>query len=508
MHRARTLKPSALTTRITTALTGLASVAAIVGVAALAPPSAQLAVTPMAAIVDSPDTVGISDNDLYWDANDPAAITDSLDKMQALGVQNIRIAVPWAGIEPVDGNYDWSRVDAMVNAADARGMGILAVVSTSPTWTRAAGSDVYAPPTNPATMADFLRTLSSRYAGKIGAYEVWNEPNYYVAYQPAPDPAGYTALLKAAYPAIKAGDPDAQVIGGVLGSTLTWGNYTMNPVDFVQQMYADGAEGSFDALSFHPYQNTLMFSQGPAMTQESPLGQLTRIRTIMSTNGDASKEIWSSEYGLPTGVVGEQNQASFMNDFLTTWSTLPYAGPSFVYTLQDRNTADTTDPESTFGIYRDDGTGKPVASVIAAFIASHRTSSSTAVARDAALVSKATTTAASTSAATPTASTPTASTPTESTPVTTPSTSSTAPTPDVATPAASTTTTPSTTTEPAVTEPATTDATAADASAAEARTAAATTAAATATAPSATEPATTAPTATTQEATPTASAAP
>jgi hypothetical protein len=398
VHLARTRPTWPLATRITTAATGLASIAAVVGVVALAPPSGQLAVTPVAAIVDSPTTVGISDNDLYWDANNPAAVQESLDRMQALGVQNIRIAVPWAAVEPVDGYYDWSSIDAMVNAADARGMGVLAVVSTSPTWTRSADSTVYNPPSDPAAFADFLRTMSSRYAGKVGAYEVWNEPNYYVAYSPAPDPAGYTALLKAAYPAIKAGDPNAEVIGGVVGSTLTWGTYTMNPVDFVQQMYADGAAGSFDALSFHPYQNTLMFSQGPSVSTESPLSQLTRIRDLMSANGDASKEIWASEYGLPTGTVGEQNQAAFVGDFLNTWSTLPYAGPAFLYTLNDRDTADTTDPENTFGIYRDDGTAKPVAAVIQQFIATHPTSSS-AAARNAALVSSTSTTEPSTTAA-------------------------------------------------------------------------------------------------------------
>ncbi|MEH3155927.1 MAG: cellulase family glycosylhydrolase [Gordonia paraffinivorans] len=437
MHQARPRSTWPLITRITTAATGLASVAAVVGVVALAPPSGQMAVTPVAAIVDSPTTVGISDNDLYWDANNPASVQESLDRMQALGVQNIRIAVPWAAVEPVDGYYDWSSIDAMVNAADARGMGVLAVVSTSPTWTRGTDSTVYTPPSDPSAFADFLQTMSSRYAGKVGAYEVWNEPNYYAAYSPAPDPAGYTALLKAAYPAIKAGDPDAEVIGGVLGSTLTWGSYTMNPVDFVQQMYADGAAGSFDALSFHPYQNTLMFSQGPSVSTESPLSQLTRIRDLMSANGDASKEIWASEYGLPTGTVGDQNQATFVGDFLDTWSTLPYAGPAFLYTLDDRNSADTTDPENTFGIYRDDGTAKPVAEVIKQFIATHP-QSTTAAARDAALVSSASSTGSESSTAS-TGSTP-------STSSAAPSTTA-EPTPGETT-AAPTTTEPATTTVP------------------------------------------------------------
>jgi polysaccharide biosynthesis protein PslG len=83
---------------------------------------------------------------------------------------------------------------------------------------------------------------AQRYAGKVGAYEIWNEPNAAPYYGPQPDPAGYTELLKAAYPAIKAADPDATVIGGVVGSTVTYENYTLNPVTFVDEMYQNGAQ--------------------------------------------------------------------------------------------------------------------------------------------------------------------------------------------------------------------------------------------------------------------------
>ena len=52
------------------------------------------------------------------------------------------------------------------------------------------------------------------------------------------------------------------MIGGVVGSVTTYGNLTMNPIDFVDGIYAAGGEPYFDALSFHPHQYTTQFSQG------------------------------------------------------------------------------------------------------------------------------------------------------------------------------------------------------------------------------------------------------
>ncbi|GGF13142.1 endo-1,4-beta-xylanase [Williamsia phyllosphaerae] len=326
-----------------------------------------------ASISNSPNTVGISDNDLYLTAGDPASVKKHLDELQALGVTNIRIAIPWAAVEASNGNFDWTLIDNMVSAADARGMGILGVVNTTPGWARGQYTNLYAPPDNPATYANFMTALATRYTGKIGAYEVWNEPNAAFAYSSpnGPDPAGYTALLKAAYTAIKAADPKATVIGGVLGATVSWGSYALNPIDFVTQMYAAGAKGYFDALSYHPYQYTLPFSTGVNAHPDSPLNQLNAIYALMQANGDGTKSIWSSEYGLPTGLVGEQQQADYISDFLNKWSSLPYAGPNFLYTTVDRNSSDTNDPESTFGLFRDNWVAKLAATVVKNWIAAH-----------------------------------------------------------------------------------------------------------------------------------------
>jgi hypothetical protein len=251
----------------------------------------------------------------------------------------------------------------MVNAADSRGMGVLGVINSTPFWATEPGQPALSgAPASPAAYGEFAGLVAERYAGKVGAYEIWNEPNAYIFYSPEPDPAGYTDLLKAAYPAIKAADPDATVIGGVVGSVITYENLTMNPIDFVDGIYAAGGQPYFDALSFHPYQYTTPFSEGGYLP-DSPINQLAAMHDLMVANGDGDKLIWASEYGEPSSVAGEANQAAYLEDMLTTWRTLGYTGPTFVWTLQDRDTA-STNPEDTFGVIRSDGTWKPAAYVI------------------------------------------------------------------------------------------------------------------------------------------------
>lgn len=350
-------------------MAGMATVAVSAVGATTLPPglrSVTMDVATMAAIDESNTTIGIADSDLYFAT--PAQMDAALDEMQAMGVNTVRIGIPWAGINPIPGYYNWSQDDYLINAADARGMGVLAVITTTPGWANSPSAPgVYGAPASAAAYGQFAGLAAQRYAGKVGAYEIWNEPNAAPYYGPQPDPAGYTKLLQAAYPAIKAADPNATVVGGVVGSTVTYENLTLNPVTFVDEMYENGAQGYFDALSFHPYQYTTPFSQG-AYNPNNPIVQLDDIHDLMVANGDGGKLIWASEYGEPTSVAGEANQAAYTQDMLTTWRTIGYTGPAFVYTLQDTAAAgtDSATPEDSLGLIRADGTWKPAADVVRA----------------------------------------------------------------------------------------------------------------------------------------------
>jgi hypothetical protein len=134
-------------------------------------------------------------------------------------------------------------------------------------------------------------------------------------------------VLQAGYTAIKAADPNATVVGGVLISSTDYGDVSINPVRYLQGMYDAGAAGYFDALSFHPYHYTLPFSQGRPYGDLSAINQMDLMHEVMVANGDGGKLIWASEYGQSTAIVDEATQAAYISDFLNSWSQIDDARP-------------------------------------------------------------------------------------------------------------------------------------------------------------------------------------
>ena len=324
--------------------------------------ASNMKIAEVASIRELPSTLGFADSQIYL-ASD-ADTAQAASAWVANGVDTVRIGVPWAGVEATQGEFDWSSADRVVNAAASKGIAIICVITSAPRWAMASGSlPPHGSPKSPDQYGDFTAEVAQRYKGKIAAYEIWNEPNGVLGYSPSPNPTGYTALLKAAYPKIKAVDPAAIVVAGALASGMSWGFMTINPVTFVTNMYAAGARNYFDALSFHPYNYDYKFSDGMYQV-DSPVDQLIRIRNIMVSNGDGAKKIWATEYGLPTNQVTEEEQAAFISDMIASWPQLPYVGPLMIYSTRDRESGGSSN-EDSFGVYRTDWTPKPAQQVIA-----------------------------------------------------------------------------------------------------------------------------------------------
>jgi hypothetical protein len=85
-----------------------------------------------------------------------------------------------------------------------------------------------------------MRALAARYAGSVGAYEIWNEPNLATKNGgAAATPAHYLAVLKTAYPAVKQSDPCALVLAAPLAATATTNPaIAVDGLQFYRELYA------------------------------------------------------------------------------------------------------------------------------------------------------------------------------------------------------------------------------------------------------------------------------
>jgi hypothetical protein len=291
----------------------------------------------------------------------------SLDGIKRTGASWIRVSIYWSVVQRRGpASYDWRPFDAVVKGARRRGLAVLGTILDTPPWAKAPGTPPHAPPTDPAAFGRFAYRVARHFRPRgVHAYEIWNEPNIADAWAPRPDPARYTRLLEEAYRGIKRADPSATVVSGGLSPYAGYGVADarhMNPLTFLEQMYANGARGSMDAVGWHPYN----FPGGLAYHPWSSWSQLAQTkpsaRSVMRANGDAAKKIWATEWGAPTGAsaesVTETAQAELVTAALRQLRAWRWAGPSFFYTFRDKGT-NAASRFDNFGLVRHDWSAKP-----------------------------------------------------------------------------------------------------------------------------------------------------
>lgn len=269
---------------------------------------------------------------LWWTIDGKTADFDTR-LVDDMGFGWLKQKFAWRDIELVKGAFDWQRPDWIVTMAEKYGLKLLIRLDFQPQWAQAdpsIGID-NGPPARVQDFADYCSAVAGRFAGRIAAYEVWNEPNLAREWggQP-PDPAGYVALLKACYLAIKAVDPQARVISAGLAPTDDARPEVALPdMVYFQALYDAGAAPYFDALGVHApgYGNPPELS--PAAAAADPFWEgrvwtfrhVEDVRALMVANGDARKQIAITEMGWTTDrvnptyswyAVTEQQQADYL----------------------------------------------------------------------------------------------------------------------------------------------------------------------------------------------------
>jgi polysaccharide biosynthesis protein PslG len=307
--------------------------------------------------------VGIADPGLLGESASTQA--SQLAAMKAIGITEIRLDADWDWVQYGGQNtFDWSQLDQAVASARAAGMSVDLIVDGCPPWAALSGAsgDVSPQPASSAQFALWASEVASRYAPQgVTTFEIWNEPNNVGFWQPAPNPAAYTADLIAAYKAIKNVDPSAFVLSGGLAPETNDGT-DINAVTFLQDMYADGAQGYFDGVGYHAYSYPALPDTVESWSGWSQMSATsTSIRSVMVANGDGGKQIYITEVGAPSGGPAGVSQAAQATEFTQAIAAAKadsWIGGIYLYTWQDAGT-DTTNTEDWFGLLTNAGVPKP-----------------------------------------------------------------------------------------------------------------------------------------------------
>ena len=288
-----------------------------------------------------------------------------LNKLQAAGVEWLRIGIPWASVQPrkptsSDSGFSQGavrRVDQIIGEAHARGFQVSVTLNSTPRWANGGrGRDVL--PTRAGDYARAARWMAQRYRGKVQSWEVYNEPNLDKKLKTTPKE--YVRLLCASYPAIRKGAPGATVVmGGTAGNDWKW----------VQRAYAAGAKGCFDVLATHPYQGE---ARPPSFSAPNDkrwwFQNVSLVREVMLRHGDGGSPIWFTEIGWSThpGVVRKpgvtlQQQADYVVQlFRFTAKRYPYVDRISWY--QARNEPHGDAHRRNYGLYYQNMEPKPAVS--------------------------------------------------------------------------------------------------------------------------------------------------
>jgi hypothetical protein len=224
----------------------------------------------------------------------------------------------WQDIEGAGkGQFDWTRTDRIVDQVEKYGLKLLVRVSQDPDRPFWAGNA----PDNSQQFADFLAALAKRYQGRIGAYQIWNEPNLAREWgNKRPDPAGYVKMLRQAYGAIKTNDPNAIVITAGMAPTTQDDDIAMPDLKFYQGMYDamnKNSDGYFDMLGVHgagyavaPETDPQVVATDPKLHNNDPsptelkrvyaFRHIEDVRDLMVRNGDGDKRVVVLEFGWTT----------------------------------------------------------------------------------------------------------------------------------------------------------------------------------------------------------------
>ena len=237
-----------------------------------------------------------------------------LNMLAETGCEWVRMQFTWLDLQPYPGSRIELRLpgyDRVINHANALGLKVLVNVSHAPEW--AETGDPMAP-ADPAAYAELMGQLAERFAGRVHAWQIWNEPNLIEEGNQQIRPEGYLQLARGASPAIRAADPSALIVSPGLGPTgLMYDDWAMDDAWYLE--YLLGLNNGeiiqyFDVFALHAYgAGNDPDTYWPSNPSPNPgwvngpefyFRRAEQLHRIMQFAGITDQQIWITETGWTT----------------------------------------------------------------------------------------------------------------------------------------------------------------------------------------------------------------
>jgi hypothetical protein len=222
----------------------------------------------------------------------------------------------WSDLEPERGRWNWDLLDKYVSMSQQHHLEILMPLAYTPRWassTPDSATDVA--PGNPVGVSgaprdmeewrNFVRTVATRYKGRIRNWEIWNEPNRPQSWTGTVDQM--VDLTREAYTILKSVDPGSTVV-----SPAPTGTYGLK---FFDAFLSKGGGRSADAIGYH-------FYVGKDAPPEAMIALIGSVRNTMEKYGLGAKPLWNTEAGwLGPDLLPPDTQAAYLaRAFILNWA--------------------------------------------------------------------------------------------------------------------------------------------------------------------------------------------
>ena len=255
----------------------------------------------------------------------------TLDKLESLGVREIRLLVSWSAVAPSPSSavrpagdltnpsaYGWGPYPAIVAAARAHGISTeVTIAGPAPRWGTQGARDQITYP-RPSDYQHFVTAIARRLKGQVALWTVWNEPNFRTFLMPQlvkgkpASPAIYRGLFLAAVAGMKAaGQPGAKLLIGETAPRSGAGGVA--PLAFLRGLLClDGRYHPIKARhcaplpaygwAHHPYAPAAGPFFVPAGRDDVTIGSLSRLTSALGKAVKAhaltSSRLFLTEFGV------------------------------------------------------------------------------------------------------------------------------------------------------------------------------------------------------------------